>query len=517
MKWFSRFTTILYITYRFGLTDLVRHDPHCQRGVIKWLLWLFPRSFASKNQSLPECVRLALEKLGPVFVKFGQMLSTRRDLLPASYADELAKLQDQVPPFEGTLAREVIEKTFKKPLEEIYFDFDLTPVASASVAQVHCAYLKDKDGSRGDKVAVKVLRPNIKPIIEQDLALMRVIAGWVARLFVDGRRLRPLEVVEEFDKHLHDELDLMNEAASASQFGRQFKDHKMLLIPKVYFDYSGRDVFTMQWMDGMPVSDIERLRQKNIDLKKLAVTGVELFFTQVFDTGFFHADMHPGNILVTDDGRYIALDFGIVGGLTDFDKRYLAINFLAFFNHDYHRVATAHIESGWVDKNVRVNELEAAIRTVCEPIFDKPLAQISFGIVLMRLFEVSRRFNVEVQPQLVLLEKTLLNIEGLGRQLDPELDLWATAKPFLVRWTNKQIGIKGFFDNIKKEVPDWVRDVPAFPRKINQMFEQKQQQENQWQQSYLHLLTVQKRQNFWLSVIALVLLAHMFWLVWSRW
>ena len=516
MKWLSRFSTITFTVYRFGLTDLVRHNLYCQRGVVKWLLWLFPRSFASKQTPLPERVRLALENLGPVFVKFGQMLSTRRDLLPADYADELAILQDQVPPFDGALAQKVIEKSFKKTLEEIYFDFDLTPVASASVAQVHSAYLKNPDGSRGEKVAVKVLRPDIKPIIEQDLALMRVIARWVARLFADGRRLRPVEVVEEFDKHLHDELDLMNEAASASQFGRQFKDHKMLLIPKVYFDFTSREVFTMQWMDGIPVSDIEQLKQKNIDLKKLAVTGVELFFTQVFDTGFFHADMHPGNILVTGDGRYIALDFGIVGGLTDFDKRYLAINFLAFFNHDYHRVATAHIESGWVDQNVRVNELEAAIRTVCEPIFDKPLAEISFGIVLMRLFEVSRRFNVQVQPQLVLLEKTLLNIEGLGRQLDPELDLWATAKPFLVRWTNKQVGIRGFFDNIKREVPEWVRDVPTFPRKINQLFEQKQQQEVHWQQSYLHLLTVQKKQTFWLSIIALILLVHIIWLIWSR-
>ena len=516
MKWFSRFSTIIFIVYRFGLTDLVRHNPYCQRGMVKWLLRIFPRSFASKQTPLPERVRLALENLGPVFVKFGQMLSTRRDLLPPSYADELAILQDRVPPFDGALAKKVVEASFKKTLEEIYFEFDLAPVASASVAQVHCAYLKNPDGSRGEKVAVKVLRPNIKSVIEQDLALMRVIARWIARLFSDGRRLRPIEVVEEFDKHLHDELDLMNEAASASQFGRQFKDHKMLLIPKVYFDYTSREVFTMQWMDGIPISDIEQLKQKNIDLKKLAVTGVELFFTQVFDTGFFHADMHPGNILVTDDGCYIALDFGIVGGLTDFDKRYLAINFLAFFNHDYHRVATAHIESGWVDKNVRVNELEAAIRTVCEPIFDKPLAQISFGLVLMRLFEVSRRFNVEVQPQLVLLEKTLLNIEGLGRQLDPELDLWATAKPFLVRWTNKQVGIRGLFDNIKKEVPEWVRDVPTFPRKINQLFEQKQQQEIQWQQSYLHLLTVQKKQTFWLSVIALILLVHIIWLIWTR-
>ncbi len=516
MKWFTRFTAILYIVYRFGLTDLVRHNSYCQRGVVKWLLWLFPRSFTSKNTPLPERVRLALENLGPVFIKFGQMLSTRRDLLPADYADELAILQDKVPPFDGALARQVIEKSFKKTLEEIYFDFDLIPVASASVAQVHSAYLKNSDGAQGEKVAVKVLRPNIKLVIEQDLALMRVIARWIARLFVDGRRLRPEEVVEEFDKHLHDELDLMNEAASASQFGRQFKDHKMLLIPKVYFDYTSREVFTMQWMDGIPVSDIEQLKRKNIDLKKLAVTGVELFFTQVFDTGFFHADMHPGNILVTDDGRYIALDFGIVGGLTDFDKRYLAINFLAFFNHDYHRVATAHIESGWVDKNVRVNELEAAIRTVCEPIFDKPLAEISFGLVLMRLFEVSRRFNVEVQPQLVLLEKTLLNIEGLGRQLDPELDLWATAKPFLVRWTNKQVGIRGFFDNIKREMPEWVRDVPTFPRKINQLFEQKQQQETQWQQSYLHLLNVQKKQTFWLGMIALILLVQIIWLIWNR-
>ncbi|HRL35145.1 MAG TPA: AarF/UbiB family protein, partial [Neisseria sp.] len=322
-------------------------------------------------------------------------------------------------------------------------------------------------------------------------------------LFADGKRLKPREVVAEFDKYLHDELDLMKEAANASQLGRQFAGSDMLIVPKVYFDYCSRDVLTIEWMDGTPIADIATLQAQGIDLKKLARYGVEIFFTQVFKNGFFHADMHPGNILVADDNRYIALDFGIVGSLTDYDKRYLAINFLAFFNRDYHRVATAHIESGWVPPDTRAEELEAAVRAVCEPIFNKPLSQISFGLVLMRLFETSRRFNVEIQPQLVLLQKTLLNIEGLGRQLDPDLDLWATAKPFLVNWMNDQVGVKALWHNVKNEAPDWATILPSLPRKLNMLVDETRQQE--MRDAYIHLVKTQQRQNVWLAVIAAAL------------
>lgn len=510
--WLSRFVTIIYTVYKFGLADFARQGSSRRR--VFSILSFFPRSFSSRNTPLPVRTRLALESLGPVFIKFGQMLSTRRDLLPIAYADELAKLQDDVPPFEGSVAKRIIETELKRPLDEIYSEFDLTPVASASVAQVHSAYLKNSDGTRGEKVAVKVLRPNIKPIIEQDLSLMSVAAYLVTRFFPDGKRLRASEVVEEFDKHLHDELDLMCEAGNASQFARQFANHSMLIIPKVYYDYTARSVLTLQWMDGIPISNTDNLIANGIELKKLAVMGVEIFFTQVFDHGFFHADMHPGNIFVAEDGRYIALDFGIVGSLTDFDKRYLATNFLAFFNRDYHRVATAHIESGWVPENTRAEELESAVRTVCEPIFNKPLSEISFGMVLLRLFEVSRRFNVQIQPQLVLLQKTLLNIEGLGRELDPNLDLWQTAKPFLVRWTNEQVGFKALWHNVKKEAPEWVRDLPSFPRKVNQLIETQEKQKDKWAEAYLYLLKTQKRQSFWLSIIALIMTLNLAWMIW---
>ncbi|MBP6344722.1 MAG: ubiquinone biosynthesis regulatory protein kinase UbiB, partial [Neisseriaceae bacterium] len=313
----------------------------------------------------------------------------------------------------------------------------------------------------------------------------------------------------EFDKNLHDELDLMNEAANASLLGRQFKDSDMLIVPDVYFDYCARNVLTIEWMDGTPISDVETLRAKNIDFKQLARFGVEIFFTQVFKNGFFHADMHPGNIMVADDGRYIAIDFGIVGTLTEYDKRYLAINFLAFFNRDYHRVATAHIESGWVPKDTRPEELAAAVRTVCEPIFNKPLAQISFGLVLMRLFETSRRFDVEIQPQLVLLQKTLLNIEGLGRELDPELDLWATAKPFLTRWMSGQVGPKALWRTLKHEAPEWATILPTLPRRISELVNDDKQA--LLINGYIELMRTQKKQNFYLGVISCLLLALLLW------
>ncbi|WP_165010483.1 ubiquinone biosynthesis regulatory protein kinase UbiB [Neisseria yangbaofengii] len=497
MKWLKRIKTIFSTLYLYGLSDLFIN--HIRQNWLRNLIGKLPQAAEYQDQALPVRLRLALENLGPIFIKFGQILSTRPDLIPYEYAIELAKLQDRVAPFDAQLSRRQIEKALGRSIETLYAEFETEPVASASIAQVHKARLHS-----GETVAVKVLRPNILPVIEQDLALMRLGAGWLEHLFTDGKRLKPREVVAEFDKYLHDELDLMREAANASQLGRNFAGSDMLIIPKVFYDYCSRDVLTIEWMEGTPVSDIAALRAKGIDLKKLADYGVEIFFTQVFRDGFFHADMHPGNILVADDNRYIALDFGIVGSLTDYDKRYLAINFLAFFNRDYHRVATAHIESGWVPADTRAEELEAAVRSVCEPIFNKPISQISFGLVLMRLFEVSRRFNVEIQPQLVLLQKTLLNIEGLGRQLDPDLDLWATAKPFLTKWMNEQIGPKAFFNNLKNEAPDWAQILPCLPRKLNALVDENRQQE--MRDAYLHLIKVQQRQSLWLGLIAITLL-----------
>ena len=496
----ARLAKIVATFYRYGLDDFLVDRPR-----VRLLHWLFrltpvPRDL---SQPLPVRVRLALENLGPIFVKFGQVLSTRRDLLPEDYADELARLQDKVPPFDAATARAVIENGLGRSIAELYAEFDDVPVASASVAQVHRARLHGAGNTPGHQVAVKVLRPAIKPVIQQDLALMATLAGLVERFLPDGKRLKPREVVAEFDRHLHDELDLMHEAGNASQLHRNFIGSDMLIVPEVYYDYTRREVMTMQWMDGIPVGQIDRLRDAGIDLKKLSRFGVEIFFTQVFRHGFFHADMHPGNILVAADGRYIALDFGIVGSLTETDKHYLAVNFLAFFNRDYHRVATAHIESGWVPRDTRAEELEAAIRTVCEPIFNKPLSQISFGMVLLRLFETSRRFNVEIQPQLVLLQKTLLNIEGLGRQLDPDLDLWDTAKPFLTKWMNEQIGWRGLLRTLKHEAPQWATTLPALPRKLNEALSG--QTTELMVQGYIQLMREQKRQNFLLMLIALLL------------
>jgi len=498
----SRAYKIVSTFYRFGLDDFLEG-----RSRLWWVQLLFRLCPVRRRVSapLPVRLRLALESLGPVFVKFGQVLSTRRDLLPTDYADELARLQDQVPPFDGQLARQVIERSFGRPVSECFVDFDDVPVASASVAQVHKAWLRQPDGSRGREVAVKVLRPGILPVIEQDLALLRTLARWAEVGLADGKRLRPGEVVAEFDKYLHDELDMMHEAANASQLRRNFVGSDMLLVPEVFYDMTSRDVLTLEWMDGTPIGQIELLRERGVDLKKLSRFGVEIFFTQVFRHGFFHADMHPGNIFVADDGRYIALDFGIVGSLTEVDKHYLAVNFLAFFNRDYHRVATAHIESGWVPPDTRPEELEAAVRTVCEPFFEKPLSQISFGLVLLRLFETSRRFNVEIQPQLVLLQKTLLNIEGLGRQLDPDLNLWDTAKPFLHKWMNEQIGWRGFVRAIKNEAPQWATILPTLPRKLNDALGGRAQ--DMLVQSYIQLMREQKRQNGWLALIAILLAA----------
>jgi len=467
MKRLLRAAAIIWVALRYGLDELVLTSfQHSGLRALARLASIGRDLSAPRGQRLRE----ALERLGPIFVKFGQVLSTRRDLLPPDIADELARLQDRVPPFPADVAIATIERAFKKPLSELFLTFEREPVASASIAQVHFATVRDEQGRERD-VAVKVLRPGMLKIIEQDLALIRSMAAWIERLSADGKRLKPREVVAEFDKYLHDELDLMREAASAAQLRRNMDGLNLVLIPEVLWALCRTDVMVMERMVGIPIGRLEALRAAGVDCKRLARDGVTIFFTQVFRDGFFHADMHPGNIMVSTApqtfGRYIALDFGIVGTLTEYDKEYLAQNFAAFFRRDYKRVAQLHIESGWVPQDTRVDELEAAIRSVCEPYFDRPLKQISLGMVLMRLFQTSRRFHVEIQPQLVLLQKTLLNIEGLGRQLDPELDLWHTAKPFLERWMRDQVGPRRLWKGLKEQAPYYAKLLPDLPRLLH--------------------------------------------------
>ena len=464
MRHVARLVFIAVTVLRFGLDELALSSFR-QR----WVRLFVRLATIGRRLDEPRGVRLrrALERLGPVFVKFGQVLSTRRDLLPLDIADELAKLQDRVPPFPAVQSRALVEKAFGRRIDEIFASFDAEPVASASIAQVHFAVLKG-----GREVAVKVLRPGMLAVIEDDMNLLHTLARWVERLSVDGKRLKPREVVAEFDGYLHDELDLVREASNAAQVRRNMDGLHLVLVPEMMWDYCTSSVIVMERMHGVPISQIERIRDAGVDIPKLARDGVTLFFTQVFRDGFFPADMHPGNIMVSlapaTFGRYIALDFGIVGTLTDNDKNYLAYNFIAFFQRDYKRVAELHVESGWVPPDTRIDALEGAIRAVCEPHFDRPLKDISLGQVLMRLFQTSRRFNVEIQPQLVLLQKTLLNIEGLGRQLDPELDLWTTAKPFLERWMNEQIGWRGLLEGIKNEAPRYAQLLPQLPRLLHQ-------------------------------------------------
>ena len=464
MKQFARLIVIILTVLRFGL-DEVALSGFRQR----WVRALVRLATIGRRLDEPRGVRLrrGLERLGPIFVKFGQVLSTRRDLLPLDIADELAGLQDRVPPIPAAHARRLVEKAYGRPLEQVFATFDAEPVASASIAQVHFATLPS-----GQEVAVKVLRPGMLEAIDADLALLHRLARWVERLSSDGRRLRPREVVAEFDGYLHDELDLMREAANAAQLRRNMAGLNLLIVPEMYWDLCTPTVMVMERMKGMPIARLDRLREAGVDFKKLSRDGVTIFFTQVFRDGFFHADMHPGNIQVSLDpatfGRYIALDFGIIGTLTESDKAYLAQNFIAFFRRDYKRVAELHVESGWVPPDTRIDGLEAAVRACCEPTFDRPLKEISFGQVLMRLFQASRRFNVEVQPQLVLLQKTLLNIEGLGRQLDPDLDLWTTAKPFLERWMNDQVGWRGLLRRLEKEAPRYAQFLPELPRLLHQ-------------------------------------------------
>jgi ubiquinone biosynthesis protein len=490
-----RLLKIFSVSIRYGLDEFfLGHER------VSGLRVLVSAVFFWRTLAESRAVRLrqALEALGPIFVKFGQVLSTRRDLLPPDIADELAKLQDNVPPFPAGEVMAILHRVYGKPGGQVLRDFSPEPVASASVAQVHLARLPD-----GTEIAVKVLRPGIAAVIAKDLALLHTGATLMEWLWADGRRLRPHEVVNEFAKHLEVELDLLREASNASQLRRNFKDSPLLLVPEVHWDYCSSEVMVMQRMHGTPVSQVAALREQGVDIPKLARAGVEIFFTQVFRDGFFHADMHPGNIRVMPDGRYVALDFGIMGTLTDNDKNYLAQNFLAFFRRDYRRVALAHIESGWAPKDTRVDDFEAAIRAVCEPVFAKPLKEISFGRVLLRLFQTSRRFNIQVQPQLVLLQKTLLNIEGLGRDLDPDLDLWETAKPFLERWMSERIGWRGLIERIRQEAPFWTTVLPQLPRLAHQALTR--QVEARADEHLAALLREEQRRNRLLVVIAALL------------
>ncbi|MGH1432699.1 MAG: ubiquinone biosynthesis regulatory protein kinase UbiB [Neptuniibacter sp.] len=464
MKRLSRTLKIIQVFARYRLDTLFLSLS--LPWYVRLLVWLLPWRFvipASKPEA--ERLRLALEALGPVFIKFGQMLSTRRDLLRDDFAEELKKLQDQVPPFSGTRATSIIEKALEKPVAELFSEFSVEPMASASVAQVHQATLFD-----GREVVVKVIRPGIAKTIRKDVDLLYTLARIVHAAWQEGRRLRPVEVVSEYEQTIFDELDLRKEAANGSQLRRNFEQSDILYIPEIYWDYTRSNVLVMERIHGIPVAEVDQLLEQNTDMKMLAERGVEIFFTQVFRDSFFHADMHPGNIFVSRNTpaspQYIAVDFGIIGSLTPEDQSYLARNFLAFFKRDYRLVAQLHVDSGWVPADTNVDAFETAIRSVCEPIFEKPLKEISFGQVLLGLFQTARRFNMEVQPQLVLLQKTLLNIEGLGRQLYPDLDLWQTAKPFLEDWMKERMGPKGVYRTIKQQAPDWLEKMPHMPQLI---------------------------------------------------
>ena len=465
-----RLIHINFILIKHGLDEVILAT-HLFRplrvfGYLMPWRWI-PRQRRPRSQR----IRMTLEDLGPIFVKFGQILSTRRDLLPQDIAQELSYLQDRVPSFPGEVARSIIERAYNQPLETVFESFDPEPLASASIAQVHVARLRD-----GREVVVKVVRPGIERVIGRDLRLLYTIASLAQHYWPQGYRLRPVEVVHEFDKTIHDELDLMREAANASQLRRNFKDSSLIYVPDIYWPGTRANVMVMERIRGIPISDIDQLKAHGINLKALAERGVEIFFTQVFRDSFFHADMHPGNVFVDpnhpEEPVYLAVDFGIIGTLNPIDHRYLAENFLAFFNRNYRRVAELHIESGWVPAGTRVDEFEAAIRTVCEPIFQRPLGDISFGALLLRLFQTGRRFNMEIQPQLILLQKTLLNIEGMGRQLYPELDLWTTAKPYMERWMREQLGVQALLRNLRYELPTWGRELPLLPGRLARALDQ---------------------------------------------
>lgn len=490
MQSILRIIKIYWVIARFRLDTFINTTrlPWYLRILVTLLPWrLFFRAKGSSEARL----RGALIALGPVFIKFGQTLSTRRDLLPPDLANELALLQDRVPPFEGAHARQLIEKQLGANVDELFAEFDAEPLASASVAQVHPARLKD-----GRAVVVKVIRPGIERVIRQDVALLYVMARMVQNLWSEGKRLRPVEVVEEYEQTIFDELDLRKEAANATQLRRNFADSDILYVPEVYWDFTRQSVMVMERISGIPVADVDALEGQGTNMEKLAERGVEIFFTQVFRDSFFHADMHPGNIFVSrenpEDPQYIAVDFGIVGSLSPEDQSYLARNILAFFQRDYRLVAQLHIDSGWVPADTNVHAFETAIRSVCEPIFEKPLKDISFGMVLLGLFQTARRFNMVVQPQLILLQKTLLNIEGLGRQLYPELDLWKTGKPFLENWMKERMGVKAMIKNIKQQAPDWIEKLPQIPQLV---FDNLQQNRQAGELEYQRMIALQHAQE----------------------
>jgi ubiquinone biosynthesis protein len=474
-----RLMQIQRVLVRHRLDDFVRAT-HLYRP-LRFIFFVSPWIWFERRSNLARAVRLrlALEELGPIFVKFGQALSTRRDLLPGDIADELAMLQDKVPPFPGALARSMIEQSYGAALETRFQAFEEVPLAAASIAQVHAAQLPD-----GREVIVKVLRPGMRSKIAQDLEVMYLIAGMAQRWWIESRRLKPIEIVREYEKTILDELDLLREAANASQLKRNFAGSNLLYVPEIYWDHCRTDVLVMERIRGVPIGDLERLRAAGTDFRRLAQNGVEIFFTQVFRHNFFHADMHPGNIFVLVDDpaqpRYAAVDFGIVGTLELRDQRYLAENFLAVFDRDYRRVATLHVQSGWVPPDTRIDEMESAIRTICEPIFDRPLKEIYFGTVLLRLFEALRRFDGQIQPQLLLLQKTLLNVEGLGRQLYPELDIWQTASPVLRSWMRERMSPRNILRELRRGWPDALEVFKSAPPLAKRALEQ-------WQDGALRL------------------------------
>jgi len=468
IRLFLRLLDIQRVLVRHGLDELIS-SAHLFRP-FRFLFHLWPPNWGRQRSAAPrgERIRKALEELGPIYVKFGQSVSTRQDLLPEDIGLELTKLQDQVPPFSGDLALKAIQDAYGQPADEVFAEFDSEALAAASIAQVHVAKLHS-----GLEVIVKILRPNVQQQVERDIEILYLIAKLAQRYWADGRRLRPIEIVQEYEKTVLNELDLMREAANAAQLRRNFIDSSMIYVPEIYWDYCRTQVMVMERVHGVPINDMESLRRAGTDFKKLAANGVEIFFTQVFRDNFFHADMHPGNIFVDvsdpQNPVYAAVDFGIVGTLEDGDRRYLAENFLAFFNRDYHRVAQLHVNSGWVPGKTRVDELESAVRTVCEPIFNKPLKEISFGHVLLSLFQVARRFEMEVQPQLILLQKTLVQIEGLGRELYPDLDLWETGQPVLQKWMSVQTGPKATAERVWRDVPEvryTLERLPAVARRV---------------------------------------------------
>ncbi|WP_150137200.1 ubiquinone biosynthesis regulatory protein kinase UbiB [Candidatus Enterovibrio altilux] len=490
----KRIYQIIKVQLNYGLDELLSNRPltSAPHLIRKMLFWLKNRH---EDKVLGERLRLALQALGPVWIKFGQMLSTRHDLFPPTIFDQLAMLQDHVAPFDGKLARAQIEQALGGPLEIWFDDFNETPLASASIAQVHTATLKEN----GREIVLKVIRPDIFPVIQADIKLMYCIARIAAKFLPEVRRLKPIKIIYNYEKTLIGELNLMREAANSIQLRRNFENDHILYVPEIFSDYCRTNLMVSERIYGIQVSDLDKLRQNGINLKLLAERGVKIFFTQVFRDSFFHADMHPGNVLVAyehpEDPQWIGLDCGIVGTLNQEDKRYLAKNFLAFFNRDYRKVAELHVDSGWVPHETDVDEFEFAVRTVCEPIFEKPLCKISFGYVLLNLFNTARRFNMEVQPQLILLQKTLLYVEGLGRQLYPQLDLWDTAKPFLEEWMAHQLGQKAILNAIKRKAPFWTEKLPELPELIYNSLKQKQQANQRIEAIYKKFIFARKQYN----------------------